>query len=53
MDEKTKKKLNKAIAVIRDYCDEKRNCEECPLQVIFCDGDMDDPKPPYSWYDID
>lgn len=35
MDEKKKKKLNKAIAVIRDYCDEKRNCEECLLQEIF------------------
>lgn len=53
MDDEMKKKLNQAIAVIRDYCDEKRNCDGCPLQDIFCDSDFDDERPPYGWTDIE
>lgn len=52
-EDEEKKQLNEAISIIREYCDEKRICDGCPLQEIFCYGDDDDPRPPYSWPDID
>ena len=31
MDEKTKKQLNRAIAILRSFCKKQSSCNECPL----------------------
>ena len=50
MDEE-KKKLNKAIAVIRDYCrDNREDCIGCPLAEYICEINS---VPPHEWDDID
>ena len=38
MDEKKKKQINDAIAVIRAFCMEQINCDNCPLSYYDSDG---------------
>ena len=50
MDEK-KRRLDYAIAIIRDYCRDNRvDCAGCPLAEYICEINS---VPPHEWDDID
>ena len=50
MDEEKKRELNKAIAVMRDYCKNITSCKDCELDNARICGWA---TPPYTWPDID
>ena len=43
MDEKKKRELNKAIAVLKKFCKEQDGCGKCPVRHVICTGE------PYTW----
>lgn len=51
MDEKKKKQINEAIAVLRDMCN-KHNCGDCPFYTYNCNGDGYYCDFPGNWEDI-
>ena len=52
MDEEQKKQINKAIAVLRDICEE-HGCSNCPLFKVICHGSTYYCDFPINWLDID
>ena len=49
MDEKTKKQLNRAIAILRNYCKKQTSCKNCPLYNVTKSCDII----PEFWEDIE
>ena len=52
MDEEKKKKLNDAIAVLRDMCN-KHQCGRCPFYNMNCKGTGRFCDFPGAWQDIE
>lgn len=52
MDEKKKKQINNAIAVLRDMCNGKE-CVFCPFYAYNCNGYGHYCEFPINWEDID
>ena len=51
MDEKKKKQINEAIAIIRDFCIEHKFCSDCPFGTYVGDGYCCDF--PFNWEKIE
>ena len=54
MDSDKKEKLNDAIAIVREVCDEYfSECAGCPLYKHICNGLGGYQRAPYNWHDIE
>lgn len=49
MDEEMKKRINDAIAVLREECGKHKDCLSCPLERSSCGAAI----LPCDWEDID